>query len=70
MENQFFQGFGLKLEGVVALLFGFGVVMHYLKLPYSAGDIVMILATVLQLVYACVFIDYKYKKGKRENWIF
>lgn len=70
MENQFFQGFGLKLEGGFAVLFGFGVAMHYLKLPYSLGDIIMILAAALQVVYIGVFIDYKYKKGKRENWIF
>lgn len=70
MDKQFFQGFGLKLEGGTVVLFGFGVGMHYLNIIYPLGDIVMLLAVILQVIYIGVFIDYKYKKGKRENWIF
>lgn len=64
-EKYFLQGFGLKGEGLITVLFVMGAIMHFFNIVYPIGEVIMVIAAFLLILDIIIVLNDKAIRSKR-----
>lgn len=67
-EKNSFQWFGVKSEGLLAILLIAGMILHFKNTLYPMGEIAIGSAMLLIFADVAVTIQDKYRESKRRLW--
>lgn len=68
MSKNSFQWFGLKAEGLIVILIGVGLLLHFKGDIYPIGEIAIVIGFGLIIADAIVTIQDKYWESKRRTY--